>query len=150
MLSQASTVLHKAGFVAFPISSSLERLCKSVDSPDLLTTSPLPPSHYAVSSIDSFSQSQLCDLQTGVVARRPIAISNQIGLQTFNVAYDSKASHLKFLPFNIPTSSYSLKRKITEKNDDENVALILGVTLTMLKTRWREPTPLHETPKPTP
>ena len=44
----------------------------------------------------------------------------------------------------------SLKRKITEKNDDENVALILGVTLTMLKTRWREPTPLHETPKPTP
>lgn len=44
----------------------------------------------------------------------------------------------------------SLKRKITEKNDDENVALILGVILTMLKTRWREPTPLHETPKPTP
>ncbi|KAG5409033.1 hypothetical protein IGI04_005352 [Brassica rapa subsp. trilocularis] len=151
MPSQASTVLHKAGFVAFPISSSLERLCKSVDSPDLLTTSPLPPSHYAVSSIDGSSQSH------GVVARRPIAISNQIGLQTFNVAYDSRASHLKFLPFNIPTSSYRyinvvfdyhsfqqtamgskvnfflpssmsprflihLKRKITEKNDDENVA----------------------------
>ncbi|WZZ69130.1 hypothetical protein YC2023_080500 [Brassica napus] len=65
-----------------------------------------PPSHYAVSSIDGSSQSQLCDLQTGVVARRPIAISSQIGLQTFNGSYGSRASHLKFLPINIPTSSY--------------------------------------------
>ncbi|KAH0906829.1 hypothetical protein HID58_038656 [Brassica napus] len=65
-----------------------------------------PPSHYAVSSIDSSSQSQLCDFQTGVVARRPIAISSQIGLQIFNGSYGSRASHLKFLPIKIPTSSY--------------------------------------------
>ncbi|KAG2314696.1 hypothetical protein Bca52824_017818 [Brassica carinata] len=45
MPSQASTVLHKAGFVAFLISSSLELLCKSLDSPDLLTTSPLRLHH---------------------------------------------------------------------------------------------------------
>ena len=61
-----------------------------------------PPSHYAVSSIDGYSQSQLCDFQTGVVAHRPIVISSQIGLQTFNVAYGSKTSHLKFLAVNIP------------------------------------------------
>ncbi|KAH0938340.1 hypothetical protein HID58_005801, partial [Brassica napus] len=54
-----------------------------------------PPSHYAVSSIDGYSQSQLCDFQTGVVAHKPIVISSQIGLQTFNVAYGSKTSHLK-------------------------------------------------------
>ncbi|CAN7020304.1 unnamed protein product [Brassica oleracea var. botrytis] len=44
MPSQASTVLHKAG-VAFPISSSLELLCKSVDSPELLITSLLRVHH---------------------------------------------------------------------------------------------------------
>ncbi|CAN6886087.1 unnamed protein product, partial [Brassica oleracea] len=31
-------------------------------------------------------------------------ISSQIGLRTVNVAYGSGASHLKFLPVNIPTS----------------------------------------------
>ncbi|CAH8384618.1 unnamed protein product [Eruca vesicaria subsp. sativa] len=32
--------------------------------------------------------------------------SSQIGLRTFNVAYGSGASHLKFLPVNIPMVSY--------------------------------------------
>ena len=35
-----------------------------------------------------------------------IVISSQIGLRTLNVVYGSGASHLRLLPFNIPTSSY--------------------------------------------
>ncbi|CAF2070925.1 unnamed protein product [Brassica oleracea var. botrytis] len=156
-----------------------------------------PPSHYAVSSIDGSSHSQLCNLLTGVVARRSnhhqafyllsdvcshtfwlnecddcmlrflsvtnywtrhgnvefrslgpikpsarssnfipgasleakleleihlvssisfvgfkaacacfIVISSQTCLRTLNVVYGSGASHLRLLPFNIPTSSY--------------------------------------------
>ncbi|KAG2315196.1 hypothetical protein Bca4012_065999 [Brassica carinata] len=70
MPSQASMVLHKAGVVTFPISSSLELLCMSVDLPDLLTTSPMQLHHSTpVSSIDGSSHSHLCDLQIGVFAR---------------------------------------------------------------------------------
>ncbi|CAN6865608.1 unnamed protein product, partial [Brassica oleracea] len=57
-------------------------------------------SHYAVSSIDGSSQSRICGLPDLLVA------GTIIGLQTFNGSYGSRASHLKFLPINIPTSSY--------------------------------------------
>ncbi|CAF1698569.1 unnamed protein product, partial [Brassica napus] len=57
-------------------------------------------SHYTVSSIDGSSQSRICGLPDLLVA------GTIIGLQTFNGSYGSRASHLKFLPINIPTSSY--------------------------------------------
>ncbi|KAF3591475.1 hypothetical protein DY000_02023850 [Brassica cretica] len=66
--SQASTVLHIAGSVALPISSSLELLsckCGFARFTNFITAA--LPSHYAVSNIDGSSQSQLCDLQTGAV-----------------------------------------------------------------------------------
>ncbi|CAN6802911.1 unnamed protein product, partial [Brassica oleracea] len=196
MPSQASTVLRKTGFVAFPISSSLELLCKSVDSPDLLTPSPLrfhqiTPSqastvlhNYATFTPEllhgdqsipklftsypmfahthsGLNESDDCLLRSSVTtcwARhgnvefrvldpiKPSALSSnlispsaslevkleleihlvysvshvgfkadrtcfsakssQIGLSSLNVVYGSGASHLKFLPINIPTSSY--------------------------------------------
>lgn len=72
MPSQASTILHKAGFVVFMISLPLELLCKSVDSPDLLTTSPLRLHHSAPSQAsDGSSQNPLGDLQTRVITWRP-------------------------------------------------------------------------------
>ncbi|CAN7060701.1 unnamed protein product, partial [Brassica oleracea var. botrytis] len=62
------------------------------------------PSQYAVSNIDSSSQNQLGDIQIGVLfTSYPIGISSQIGLHTPNVAYGFRASHLKFLTFNIST-----------------------------------------------
>ncbi|CAG7880611.1 unnamed protein product [Brassica rapa] len=61
-------------------------------------------SHYAVSSIDGSSQNRICGLPDLLVAGT--IVQDQIGLSSLNVVYGSGASHLKFLPINIPTSSY--------------------------------------------
>ncbi|KAH0899868.1 hypothetical protein HID58_049436, partial [Brassica napus] len=54
-------------------------------------------SHYAVSSIDDSSQSR-SSFPNLLVA------GTIVGLRTVNVAYGSRASHLKFLPLNIPAA----------------------------------------------
>ncbi|KAG5382294.1 hypothetical protein IGI04_033764 [Brassica rapa subsp. trilocularis] len=106
MPSQASTILHKAGFVVFMISLPLELLCKSVDSPDLLTTSPLRLHHSAPSQAsDGSSQNPLGLLRLQIIGLNPVMLSSEIGLRTLNVAYGS-LELLALLLVNIQNSSY--------------------------------------------